>query len=171
MLKYLRKDRWSPYAAGFFIAVLAICSLFLFHKTIGTSVTFVKMAALFWSIVDPKHLQGSPYYQDYLQNKAWIDWQTMLVFGIFVGAFLSRRLSAKAPIKWQLNGGNGSKRYVVAFIGGMIVMLGARFAGGCTSGHAISGGFQLALSGWLFMIGVFALGIPTALIMYKRRGL
>jgi len=174
MLKIFRKEKWSPYLAGFFIAVLAISSLFLFHNTISASVTFVKIAAFFWSIVDPEHLQESLYYQDYLQNKAWIDWQAMLVLGIFLGAFISRRLSAKAssgsrPIKWQVTGGISPKRYIVAFLGGIIVMLGARFAGGCTSGHAISGGFQLALSGWIFMIGVFALGIPTAFIMYHKK--
>ena len=174
MLKIFRKEKWSPYLVGFFIALLAIGSLSLFHKTIGTSVTFVKMAAFFWSIVDPQHLQENLYYQDYLQNKAWIDWQVMLVLGIFLGAFISRRLSAKVStgskaIKWHLTGGTSPKRYIAAFLGGIIVMLGARFAGGCTSGHAISGGFQLALSGWLFMIGVFALGIPTAFIMYHKK--
>ena len=68
MLKYLRKEKWSPYITGFLIAILAIGSLFLFHKTIGTSTTFVKIAAFFWSIVHPKHLQENPYYQDYLNN-------------------------------------------------------------------------------------------------------
>ena len=52
----------------------------------------------------------------------------------------------------------------MSFIGGFLVILGARFAGGCTSGHAISGGIQLAASGYLFMLGVFALGIPTAFL-------
>jgi uncharacterized membrane protein YedE/YeeE len=172
MPAYLRKEKWSPYLAGCLIAVLAIFSLFLFHKTIGISVTFVKMAAFLWSIVDPKHLQENLYYQDYLQNKAWIDWQSMLVLGLFLGAFISRKLNAEAslkPVKWHLTGGASTKRYAVAFLGGVIVMLGARFAGGCTSGHAITGGFQLALSGWLFMIGVFALGIPTAFIIYPKK--
>lgn len=175
MLRHLKKETWSPYTVGFFIAILAVASFFIFHKTIGTSVTFVKLAALFWAVVNPKHLQENPYYQDYLRTKAWIDWQTMLVLGIFLGAYLSRILSTPSPsytspTLWELNWGSSSfKRYIAAFIGGNLVLFGARFAGGCTSGHAITGGFQLALSGWLFMIGVFALGIPTALLMYPKK--
>lgn len=177
MNEFLKRKKWSPYIVGFLIALLAIGSFTIFHKTIGTSTTFVKLAALFWSLADPSHVQNNLYYQEYLQNKAWIDWQFTLVMGIFIGAYLSRRLSSKEntplklPLIWEKNyGKNPYKRYIAAFIGGIIVMFGARFAGGCTSGHAISGGFQLALSGWLFMIGVFALGIPTALILYRKKG-
>lgn len=166
---FLKKERWSPYAAGMLIGLLATASLILFNKTIGTSVTFVKMAALFWYLFDPSHVQNSPYYQQYLQNKAWIDWQVMLVIGIFLGAYLSRRMGQKTP-RVSYAPSVPKKRLIQAFIGGIIVMFGARLAGGCTSGHAISGGTQLSLSGWLFMMGVFALGIPTAFLMYRKKG-
>ena len=173
MLNFLKKERWSPYTAGFVIALLAISSLFLFHKTIGVSTTFVKLAALFWLVINPEHLQENPYYLESLQNKAWIDWQVMLVFGIFLGAYLSAKLSHKnTPSKQPSTNQedlNASKRYGTAFIGGIILMFGARLAGGCTSGHAITGGFQLAVSGWLFMMAVFALGIPTALFIHNKK--
>jgi uncharacterized protein len=176
MISYLKKEKWSPYLVGFFIALIGVGSFFLFHKTIGTSTSFVKLAALLWSLIDPMHIQQSSYYQEYLKNKAWIDFQMMLVLGIFIGAYLSYNLSKKSiPLvksdfsrKTNIKKSSYSK-YIAPFIGGIIVMFGARFAGGCTSGHAISGGFQLALSGWLFMLGVFALGIPTALIFYRKK--
>ena len=60
------------------------------------------------------------------------------------------------------------KRYIVAFLGGVILMFGARLAGGCTSGHGISGSLQLALSGWLFFGSVFVSGIATALLMFGK---
>ena len=60
-------------------------------------------------------------------------------------------------------------RMVMGFIGGFILLLGARIAGGCTSGHCISGGLQLAVSGWVFMIALFAVGIPAAMMIYKKR--
>ncbi|MBS0603482.1 MAG: YeeE/YedE family protein [Verrucomicrobia bacterium] len=170
MFSYLKKKQWSPYAAGVYIGLLAVSAVAVFHKTIGTSTTFVKLAALFWAFVDPDHLLNTIYYHEYLKNKAWFDWQFLLVIGIFLGANLSRRLSRnQSPIQHQEASPLSSKRSLQAFIGGIIVIFGARLAGGCTSGHAISGGFQLALSGWLFMLGVFAVGIPTALVLYRKK--
>jgi uncharacterized protein len=167
MMTLLKRERWSPYVAGVLIGLLALASLLIFNKTIGISTTFVKISAFFWAVFDPSHLQTNAYYPEYIKNKSWIDWQSMLVLGVFIGSFLSRKLASAsspsiAPIFTK-------KRTLQAFIGGIILMLGARLAGGCTSGHAITGGFQLAASGWIFMMGVFALGIPTALVMYRKR--
>jgi uncharacterized membrane protein YedE/YeeE len=57
---------------------------------------------------------------------------------------------------------------VVAFLGGVIIMYGARMAGGCTSGHGISGSLQLAVSSWVFFLTMFAFGIGTALILFRK---
>ena len=162
----LKKDRWSPYAVGFLIGILFLVSYFIFNKTIGTSTTFVKFAALIQLIFDQNIFSSTPYYLDYLKNSAWIDWQMSLVIGIFLGATFSYRMIKNKNSYSPLN----LKQKIMAFIGGIFVIIGARFAGGCTSGHAISGGIQLATSGYLFMIGVFALGIPTALLSKKIFG-
>ena len=61
------------------------------------------------------------------------------------------------------------KRWLALFVGAIILEYGAGIAGGCTSGLAISGGMQLAPSAFLFMAGMFASGIPTAMILYRRR--
>ena len=57
---------------------------------------------------------------------------------------------------------------VILFI--VILIFGARMADGCTSGHAISGGLQLALSSWTFILAMFASGIATALLLYGKEG-
>jgi uncharacterized membrane protein YedE/YeeE len=53
----------------------------------------------------------------------------------------------------------GYLKYIMLFIGGILVGFGARFAGGCTSGHGIVGNAQLALPSFIsticFMIGGF----------------
>ncbi|MGL5735148.1 MAG: YeeE/YedE thiosulfate transporter family protein, partial [Beijerinckiaceae bacterium] len=54
-------------------------------------------------------------------------------------------------------------------LGGIIAMYGARLANGCTSGNGISGGLQLAVSGWLFLAVMFIAGIITAQIMFAGR--
>ena len=48
-------------------------------------------------------------------------------------------------------------------------MYGARLAGGCTSGHGISGGLQLALSSWLFLAVMFATGLAVSALMFRAR--
>ncbi len=74
-----------------------------------------------------------------------------------VPEFHSKRFSEKAGL-----------RYFFSFLGGVIVLWGARLAGGCTSGHMMSGMMQTAVSGYLFAIAAFAVAIPTAIIIYKR---
>jgi uncharacterized membrane protein YedE/YeeE len=55
---------------------------------------------------------------------------------------------------------------LVALAGGIILGFGSRFAGGCTSGHGISGTLQLAVSSWVSAIFFFVGGIITAHIIY-----
>ena len=54
-----------------------------------------------------------------------------------------------------------------ALVGGIIMGFGARWAGGCTSGHGISGTLQLVVSSWLAAICFFVSGIVTAMVIYK----
>ena len=66
-------------------------------------------------------------------------------------------------------GGSVGKRMVAAFIGGFIILFGARLAGGCTSGHGISGTLQLAVSGWVFFAVMFVTGVTTAKLMFRNK--
>jgi len=71
---------------------------------------------------------------------------------------------------WKKHKGNSAyKRIIWAFIGGFILIIGARMAGGCTSGHIISGGMQLAVSSLTFAIFVFAGLLITGKLFYKPR--
>jgi len=61
-------------------------------------------------------------------------------------------------------------RYAGAFLGGLVMMLGARIAQGCTSGHAISGILQLALSSWIFAPVMGVAGMLVAFLIYGKEG-
>ena len=52
------------------------------------------------------------------------------------------------------------------FIGGILLLFGARMAGGCTSGHMMSGVMQLSLSSIIFTVVLF----PIAIIVAKKVG-
>lgn len=50
-------------------------------------------------------------------------------------------------------------------VGGLVMVLGARLAGGCTSGHGISGMSMLGISSFITVACMFAGGIGTAWVM------
>jgi hypothetical protein len=65
-------------------------------------------------------------------------------------------------------GPNPVKRGAVAFAGGAILIIGARLAGGCPSGHGLSGLSQLAVSGFIALACFFVGGLITASVLYKK---
>jgi len=76
---------------------------------------------------------------------------------------------APAVDKIHANETTTARRYRDVFLGGMLIIFGARLAGGCTSGHIISGMTQLAVSGVLFAAAVFASGLLTARLIKGDR--
>lgn len=55
---------------------------------------------------------------------------------------------------------------LVIVVGGFLVGFGARYAGGCTSGHAISGMSALQLSSLIAVIGFFLGGLTMVHLIY-----
>jgi len=55
---------------------------------------------------------------------------------------------------------------IVLVLGGFLVGFGARYAGGCTSGHAISGLSDLQLASLLAVIGFFIGGLIMTYLLY-----
>jgi uncharacterized membrane protein YedE/YeeE len=162
---------WSPYLTGTIIGLLQIPAFLLLGTALGTSSSYVTVGASLASFVDPgitsidyaaKHLSGA---------KNW--WQVAVVVGIGLGAFLSSRLSGTqrsgvAPIWRDVRGATTrTGRFVMAFGAGFIMLMGARIADGCTSGHGISGIAQLALGSFIAVGAMFAGGIATAMLMRR----
>lgn len=168
---------WSPYLAGALVGLLAIASVYattqLLGKTsyLGASTTFVRAAGLLEQTVAPEHVAANEYFT---KEKVRIDWQFMLVFGIFLGALISSvtdksfKLEAVPPIWSERFGPSIVKRAIGAFMGGIIAMTGARMAGGCPSGHGLSGMMQLSVSSLVAFVMFFGVGILTAFIVYRR---
>ena len=174
--KFLRQERWSPYLVGTGIGVLSWVTFGLMDKTLGASTTMVRWAGLLESLIAPEHVRSNAYYAKYILDKPAIDWQMMLVIALPLGAFLSAALSKSChaqPVpdlwKWRF-GQRPAVRYAAVFVGGAMMLFGARLAGGCTSGHGISGGLQLSASSWIFFASFFTAGIVSAFAMYGREG-
>lgn len=131
-MNWLRKKEWSPYVAGGLVGLLSWFAI-LTVKPLGVSTTFARTAAMIEKIFAPGHVVNLPYFMKYGPQ---IDWQWMLVLGILLGAFVSSKLSGQfgtrfVPPMWAERFGTGRfKRWMVAFIGGILLMFGARMAGG-----------------------------------------
>jgi len=168
----------------FFLAVLLV-------KPIGVSTQFVILDAIIGDIANPGLItQTEDGYAStnaylaksnakYAKNAANpLNYSFVFVLAMMAGAFLSTMARGgissdekRMPAIWYANyGDTPMKRYTVAFIGGFIVLYGARLAGGCTSGHMMSGMMQTSLSGYIFAAGAFAAAIPVAMMMYKKEG-
>ena len=176
----LKKTWWSPYVVGTGIGLLSWATFLFMDKALGTSTTFVNAAGALEGTVAPDHVESNSYFAKYLVSTAdkanpVFDWQFALVVMLIVGAFMARKLGSASkpelvPPTWAAAfGPSKTKRFAGAFLGGVLLLYGARMAGGCTSGHGISGGLQLAVSSYLFMAGMFAAGIATAIPLLRPR--
>ena len=168
---------WSPYLVGLGIGLLSWFTFATANKPIGITTAFEYTAALGEMAVVPQVAEPGQWHNKYFDEKSpKIDWEWMLVLGVLAGAFVSAWLSGdrqqeKVPALWRWRFGDSvAKRSAAAFLGGGLMMFGARLAGGCTSGHGISGTLQLAVSSWVFILLAFAVGTVTAFAMYGKEG-
>jgi len=165
----LTARRWSPYVVGFGIGLLVWLSFLLSNKTIGASGAYAKSAGMLEALVRSDSRQKA-YYQKFVPK---IDWEWMLVAGLIVGAFVSAVTSGDFRVEWvpptwdAAAGHTPFLRWLTALIGGIILAIGARLAGGCTSGHGISGTLQLVVISWVATLCFFVSGVATAFIIYR----
>jgi uncharacterized membrane protein YedE/YeeE len=169
-MEWLTMKQWSPYVAGVGIGILSCLTFLLSDKPIGCSTAFSRTSGMIEKLFRGGIVAEKAYYKRFAPS---IEWEWMLVVGIFIGAFLSAKLSSQfqpmwVPLKWASTFGNSSTaRWAVALIGGTIMGMGARWAGGCTSGHGISGTLQLAVSSWIAVICFFIGGVATAMFIFN----
>lgn len=173
MKNFLTATSWSPYVVGAGIGVLSWFAFLTADHPLGITTAFEHTAALTEKAIVPSMAESNSYFRE---ESPKIGWEWMLVVGVFFGAYLSSKTSGDrnapaVPPLWQQRFGTSRlKRYAVAFVGGAVMLLGARMAEGCTSGHGISGTLQLAAASWLFVIIIFAAGTATAFLLYGREG-
>ena len=169
-MEWLRLEQWSPYIVGVGIGILSWLSFVLSDHPLGCSTAFVRTSGMIERLFRGKKVEEKPYYKQFSPT---ITWEFMLVLGIIIGAFISAKLSGQfefnwIPSKWEATVSDTVFiRWITALIGGIFLGFGARWAGGCTSGHGISGMLQLAVSSWLAVICFFIGGIATAMLIFR----
>jgi len=129
----VERKSWSPYLTGALSGLLSIFSVWIAGKYFGASTTFVRSAGMIEKIIGPERVSRMSYF---IKEVPQIDWQWMFVVGILIGSLIASLFSGTflwkgVPEMWEKRFGPSKiKRGLVAFIGGVIAMFGARLADG-----------------------------------------
>ncbi|MEK6698940.1 MAG: YeeE/YedE thiosulfate transporter family protein [Nitrospirota bacterium] len=154
--------------AGILLSILnvIIANVHLSDRLIGVSAAYPYFSGLLAGLTDTAYMQKIA--------KSGL-WELYLLSGVIAGAFLSAVIRKDfrvrlIPERWrEVKGESRTKRIFWAFIGGFLLLTGARLAGGCTSGHVLSGGMQLAISSLVFGACMFISLLITGKFFYRRR--
>ncbi len=176
IVQQFKKETWSPYAAGVLLGITGVLAVVLSNKLLGASGAFESLAGMIGKAIAPKAFDNT--YFNFIMPPG-ITWGVILLIGIFFGGFLGAATSKTlmwgkkelvSDAQWKrIFGPQPWKRWVLGFLGAIVLEYGAGVAGGCTSGLLISGGMLLVPAAFLFMGGMFASGIVVALIVYRSR--
>lgn len=172
-MKFASQPR--PYIYGALSGLLLTASVGIAGQFFGTSTTFPRAATGVLQLLgfDLSGWEFAQVRDGALTGLAFPNWQLLFVLGIGVGAFIAARVSGtfkaeELPQMWvEQFGSSKGKRIVYSILGGMVAMVGARMAGGCPSGHGVSGMSQLGVSSLIALVMFFAGGIITARILYR----
>mgnify|MGYP002359919411 FL=1 len=169
----MKSPHWNPYLVGALIGVLSLLTFSLADKPIGMSTGIAQASgACAMPVIGAEGVAANTYWAK-KAVPAW-DYGSLFVLGSFFGALASALVSGSfklesVPAIWRERfGASVGKRLLAAFLGGVVILFGARLADGCTSGHGISGSLQLAVSSWTFFLVMFASGIVTAFLLFRR---
>jgi uncharacterized membrane protein YedE/YeeE len=149
----------NPYLAGILLGIVLFLAFFVTGTGLGASGGLNRMLVFFQNLAVPEHIDQVPYLLKMAGgNLNPLDsWIVYLTVGTILGGLLSGLWGNRVKIETNKGPRIGNKtRWMMAFLGGILMGYGARLARGCTSGQALSGGAVLSVGSWAFMFAVFA---------------
>jgi uncharacterized membrane protein YedE/YeeE len=157
--KKAAKPYINPYLAGILLGVVLFMAFFLTGNGLGASGGLNRILVYVQDLISPDHINRVPYLLNLAggDRNALDSWIVFLTVGTIIGGFISGLLGRRVKAE-TIKGPHISvrTRWLMAFLGGLLMGYGARFARGCTSGQALSGGAVLSVGSWAFMFAVFA---------------
>jgi uncharacterized membrane protein YedE/YeeE len=159
-----QSKKWIPAGIALAILNLIVFSSAVTNRPIGASTTFPYVADLLTGFTN------NDYYKA-IQTPG--NWELIFLTGAFIAGVVISLIKKDFKLilihdNWKKHKGNSKKERVIwSFVGGFILLFGARMAGGCTSGHILSGGMQFAFSSLFFSVFVFAGLLITGKLFYK----
>ena len=122
---------WPWWFSGILIGLTVPLLYILVGQGFGISTSLQEMGAL----CSPNSKLS--YFKDFDKRKGL--WTLMFAIGIVGGGFVATNYLSSSPIEFLPDSYMSVAGAIRLFIGGILVGFGTRYAGGCTSGHAITG--------------------------------
>lgn len=161
---------WSPYLVGSLIGILVCLTFYFSDKPIGASSFYASVSGIIGNLIAPVHTMKLAYFKE---NPPKVNWEFIFVIATIFGSTISALNNGEfaisgLPSMWvEKHGSNSWVHFItLSFIGGVLMAFGARMAGGCTSGHGISGTSQLGVSSWISVICFFIGGAIAIRFIY-----
>jgi uncharacterized membrane protein YedE/YeeE len=147
----------NPYLAGCGLGLVLLAAFLIMGRGLGATAAFGSIVAAIAGSISPDWTAANPALKGYFADPPSSNWTVYLIAGAFIGALASGLLAGRA--RFRIEHGphlSVSARLALAFCGGALAAMGAKLAKGCTSGQALTGGAQLNVGSWVFMLAVFA---------------
>lgn len=175
---------------AFFLAVLLV-------KPIGVSTQFNVLSGIVHNSLDSDLISENPENESgyessnsyYNRNEGKLakrikhpfNYDFIFVLSIPLGAYIASKIVNKdKPVEeikeddlnnldsLTMKDESFFEKYLSSFISGFLILFGARMAGGCTSGHMMSGIMQGSISGFIFAAAVFMVAIPVSIFTSNK---
>lgn len=122
---------WPWWLSGILIGLTVPLLYLLTGQGFGISTSLQQLGA----ICSPN--SKLPYFRDFNKRKGM--WTLMFVIGVALGGFIANDWLSETPVDFLPDSYLNTGGAIRLFIGGILIGFGTRYAGGCTSGHAITG--------------------------------
>ncbi len=152
--------QWPFWAGGLIIGLLVPSMYFFLNTPLGVSTDYGSVIKMFFPKTKLKWLNTERFSDRF-------SWRVFFIVGMLLGAFISARLAGKPFIISEMGVFTQTLDWSVIayglwfFIGGVLLGIGSRIAGGCTSGHSINGIANLNLSSIIATFFFLLLGAVT----------
>ncbi len=160
---------WAGWAGGIAIGLYSLIQLWISNKQLGCSLAYGNFCGM-----------GSRLSYFHIgEFKQLNNWRVWFIVGVPLGGFLAYITSPGASFEWKMSMGVEYDKIlpqadwlkaVVVTLGGMLMGLGARLAGGCTSGHVIAGCSLLNIPSMVAAISFFIGGLVSVQFLFWMLG-
>jgi len=154
MIKDAILNPWPWYVVGPFIGLTVPLLYLVGNKSLGISKSFIHICSIALPKTKINFLKENNWRKEF--------WNILFVLGVGIGGYLGTHTLAQAPLRLLPESYYSLSGVVKLLLGGMLVGFGSRYAGGCTSGHAILGLSTLQKSSLIAVIGFFVGGLTAA---------
>ena len=156
---------------GMLMAALLLLTFTIYgaNRPLGASTYVPYFAGLVFDLDSEKYT-----YLKEIKNPG--AWEGVMLLGALFGGFITSVFLTKSfrisliPSAWKkYKNSSVASRLIWSFVAGFFMIIGARLAGGCTSGHFMSGMTQMAISSMIFGTVVMISLLVTGKLFYKNK--